>query len=70
MKVEVSNTNEGFKFRLVDGKRKSGWANYTQIAMLDGMAAITAYYSGSSDKELVPLPAAEILAEFAVCEEV
>lgn len=68
--VEVNeNHNGGFAFCIVcsDGRR-SGWAIYTQIAYLDGVAAITGFYSGSRDTELVPLPIARVMAEFGVGE--
>lgn len=66
--VEVYN-KESFRFRIVcsDG-RCSGWASYTQVAYLDGVAAITGYYSGNPDTELKALPASRILAEFGVGE--
>lgn len=70
MFVEVSDTlDKGFRFRLVKGQRYSGWATYTAIAYLDGMAAVTAYYSGSQDQELVPLPAEAVLQIIAVKED-
>ena len=70
-KVEVEDNKEGFRFRLVKKKdgRRSRWACYNQVAMLDNVAAVTAYYSGEGPKELTPLFATEVLALIAVGEE-
>lgn len=70
MKVEVIDNSREFKFRLVaDDGRVSGWAGYAQIAMLDDKCAITGYYSGSSEFELVPIDFKTCLEQFAVNEE-
>lgn len=71
MKVEVQDDKSGFRFRLVaeDG-RASGWAGYTQIAMLDDKAAITGYYAGAAEFELTPLDPKTVLQQFAVCETI
>lgn len=64
----IDNNHFSFYIEHVPSGRKSYHASYTQIAMLDDVAAITGYYAGSSEKELVPLTAADALREFAVCE--
>lgn len=49
--VEVEDTSNEFKFRLVrDDGKCSGWAGYTQIAYLDGMCTATNYYLGDGTK--------------------
>lgn len=47
-KLEVIDTAEKFKFRLVsaDGKRKTYWCGYTNVPTLDGYCGVTAYYAG------------------------
>jgi hypothetical protein len=46
--VEVSNTDNGFAFRLCKGKKKSEWTGYTRMASLPApggmVVAITDYY--------------------------
>lgn len=45
---EVQDTQKnGFQHRLVshDGQRKSNWAGYASIAVLDGWVGFTAYWS-------------------------
>lgn len=68
-KVHVID-DESFRFYIehLPSGRVSYHAGYQQIAMLDDVAAISGYYSGSSDKEFVPLLAEDALREFAVCE--
>lgn len=69
-KVHVIDNNDNFRFYLehVPSGRVSHHASYQQIAMLDDVAAISGYYSGSPEKEFVPLLAEDALREFAVCE--
>lgn len=70
VEVEDEPATDGFRFRVVNGERKTDWAGYSQVAMLDGVGAITGYYVGDSKNELVPLTARQILENFAVLEEV
>lgn len=68
--VEIQDNTEGFAYRLVETEtgRASLWGGYAQIVVLDKVAAITGYYSGSTDKELVPLHALDVLKQFGVGE--
>ena len=68
MKVEIEDTPKYFRFRLVHGKRKTKWANYTDIAILGNKATASAYYLGS-DKEFQIMDAADMLRTFAVTED-
>lgn len=72
MFVQVHDEQSGqdvFRFRLVKGSRHSEWARYADIAFLDGMAAMSGYYAGAKEQELVPLPAEEVLKHIAVGEK-
>lgn len=58
--VEVVNTRHEFRFRLVEVNvlegvkpRKSGWANYAQIAMLDDTVAVSPFYAGGQDIQIM-----------------
>jgi hypothetical protein len=72
MKVETQDNGKanGFRFRLVAGDgRASGWAGYTQIAVLDDKMAFTMYYACHEARALVPLDFKTGLLDFAVGEE-
>ncbi|WYW02647.1 hypothetical protein Peetri_00059 [Pseudomonas phage vB_PpuM-Peetri] len=66
--VEISDNSVGFHFRLrhVPTGRVTHWAGYQQIVMLDGIAAATGYYTSGGENDCVPMPAADILRQFAV----
>lgn len=66
--VEIENTAQGFRFRLVSGDKVTEWCGYSQIAMLNGYAAATGYYVGDDALALKPLLPSDLLAQFAVGE--
>lgn len=51
--VEVENTKHVFRFRLTKGTRKSGWATYAQIAMLDDTVAVSPYWAGGEAVQIM-----------------
>jgi hypothetical protein len=56
MECEVSDTNAGFKFRLVNKRtgQKTLWCGYTMHCYLDGWVAASQYYLPES-KECRPI---------------
>jgi len=65
------NGDSGFRFRIVatDGHsiHYSGWARYTQVAMLRGKVAISPYYTDHSD--IILVSPEQALEYIAICEE-
>ena len=67
--VEVDESQGFFRFRLAKGPRHTAWTGYTGVAYMDGVAAITGYYTDSGVDELVVMPAEQALAHIACGEE-
>lgn len=67
--VDIEDDEKGFAYRLrhIATGRVSGWAGYSQTAMLDDVAAATDYYTGKG-ADIQPMHAVELLRLIAVIE--
>ena len=65
VQIEVINDTSGFRHRLVaeDG-RTTAWASYQQATYLDGVVAISPYFTGGRDMK--SLTADEFCALYCV----
>lgn len=67
MLVEIDDSLNGFRFRLIDGSRKTAWASYQQVVMLDNCVAATEYYL-PTELALTPITPAQLCRSFCILE--